>query len=101
SPDAPCLPPRHAILFAFFQAEDGIRYPLVTGVQTCALPIFATVSSVLPPSITMYSRFGYPCSKTVRIVSSINGSCWYEGVTMLKIGRASCREREENAVEGE
>src|SRR5207247_5442557 len=23
-----------------FQAEDGIRYPLVTGVQTCALPIF-------------------------------------------------------------
>src|SRR5207247_7797261 len=25
----------------FFQAEDGIRAPLVTGVQTCALPIFA------------------------------------------------------------
>src|SRR5438105_4951467 len=24
----------------FFQAEDGIRVPLVTGVQTCALPIF-------------------------------------------------------------
>src|SRR5207247_4986708 len=23
----------------FFQAEDGIRGPLVTGVQTCALPI--------------------------------------------------------------
>src|SRR5438105_12577036 len=23
----------------FFQAEDGIRVPLVTGVQTCALPI--------------------------------------------------------------
>src|SRR5438105_9997641 len=26
--------------FFFFQAEDGIRDPLVTGVQTCALPIF-------------------------------------------------------------
>src|SRR5438105_12595485 len=26
-------------LFFFFQAEDGIRDPLVTGVQTCALPI--------------------------------------------------------------
>src|SRR5205823_10615102 len=26
-------------LFFFFQAEDGIRYKLVTGVQTCALPI--------------------------------------------------------------
>mgnify|MGYP006982489741 CR=1 FL=1 len=24
----------------FFQAEDGIRDRLVTGVQTCALPIF-------------------------------------------------------------
>src|SRR5205823_9998888 len=28
-----------------FQAEDGIRDKLVTGVQTCALPISATVSS--------------------------------------------------------
>src|SRR6266536_3947563 len=26
--------------FFFFQAEDGIRDPLVTGVQTCALPIW-------------------------------------------------------------
>src|SRR5207247_4068620 len=30
----------------FFQAEDGIRDPLVTGVQTCALPIS-------PPSHSM------------------------------------------------
>src|SRR6266404_8787106 len=27
------------IFFFFFQAEDGIRDKLVTGVQTCALPI--------------------------------------------------------------
>src|SRR5258708_28954111 len=27
--------------FFFFQAEDGIRDDLVTGVQTCALPISA------------------------------------------------------------
>src|SRR5215216_3208800 len=27
------------LVFFFFQAEDGIRYDLVTGVQTCALPI--------------------------------------------------------------
>src|SRR5205823_12095812 len=26
--------------FFFFQAEDGIRDKLVTGVQTCALPIY-------------------------------------------------------------
>src|SRR5271170_8386781 len=28
----------------FFQAEDGIRCPLVTGVQTCALPIWRRTS---------------------------------------------------------
>src|SRR5258708_10139488 len=28
------------ISFFFFQAEDGIRDDLVTGVQTCALPIY-------------------------------------------------------------
>src|SRR5207247_7010742 len=31
-------------MFFFFQAEDGIRDPLVTGVQTCALPIFGWCS---------------------------------------------------------
>src|SRR2546430_17722030 len=29
-----------SILFFFFQAEDGIRDLTVTGVQTCALPIW-------------------------------------------------------------
>src|SRR5690606_39573820 len=33
-----CLPFR--FVFFFFQAEDGIRDFHVTGVQTCALPIF-------------------------------------------------------------
>src|SRR5205823_7787266 len=28
--------------FFFFQAEDGIRDKLVTGVQTCALPILSS-----------------------------------------------------------
>src|SRR6266404_9047480 len=28
------------LCFFFFQAEDGIRDKLVTGVQTCALPIY-------------------------------------------------------------
>src|SRR5256884_2566403 len=30
----------HIVVFFFFQAEDGIRDVAVTGVQTCALPIF-------------------------------------------------------------
>src|SRR2546430_10178504 len=32
-------------LIFFFQAEDGIRDLTVTGVQTCALPIFTGCSS--------------------------------------------------------
>src|SRR5258708_34270939 len=29
--------------YFFFQAEDGIRDDLVTGIQTCALPIFRSL----------------------------------------------------------
>src|ERR671911_3150224 len=41
----------------FFQAEDGIRYYKVTGVQTCALPISgarrpASMAVMLPASTT-------------------------------------------------
>ena len=34
-----CLLKYISFFFFFFQAEDGIRDDLVTGVQTCALPI--------------------------------------------------------------
>src|SRR5206468_4353757 len=33
------------VFFFFFQAEDGIRDLIVTGVQTCALPIYGPVTS--------------------------------------------------------
>src|SRR2546428_6145866 len=33
-------------IFFFFQAEDGIRDLIVTGVQTCALPILPLPSSL-------------------------------------------------------
>src|SRR5258708_10915583 len=39
------------IVFFFFQAEDGIRDDLVTGVQTCALPIFQHVPQLRRTSI--------------------------------------------------
>src|SRR5256885_7104185 len=35
--------------FFFFQAEDGIRYYKVTGVQTCALPICRALGDRSPP----------------------------------------------------
>src|SRR5258706_10131121 len=37
-----CGIPRKCPYIFFFQAEDGIRYWSVTGVQTCALPIYGT-----------------------------------------------------------
>src|SRR5687767_636157 len=37
------------LFFFFFQAEDGIRDKLVTGVQTCALPIFPISISLVTP----------------------------------------------------
>src|SRR5207245_6459160 len=51
-----------------FQAEDGIRDATVTGVQTCALPISATLSAQpkpaatqgLPPLIDRELLFGNP-----------------------------------------
>src|SRR2546425_7425898 len=42
----------------FFQAEDGIRDKLVTGVQTCALPIFA--ARALPPGVPLIGFAGAP-----------------------------------------
>src|SRR3712207_5733683 len=41
---------KEQLLFYFFQAEDGIRDIGVTGVQTCALPIFGL-------SIELYQPF--------------------------------------------
>src|SRR2546422_10112079 len=41
------------IFFFFFQAEDGIRDVAVTGVQTCALPIFAPNAHVIRHHFTV------------------------------------------------
>src|SRR2546422_6841539 len=37
-----------SVRFFFFQAEDGIRDVAVTGVQTCALPIFVAIEIHAP-----------------------------------------------------
>src|SRR6266850_6398382 len=49
-----CLSFHHVsmfIFFFFFQAEDGIRDYKVTGVQTCALPIY--MSMHIPAGMTV------------------------------------------------
>ena len=42
----------------FFQAEDGIRDKLVTGVQTCALPIWLTFFCFGGGWLTFFSFWG-------------------------------------------
>ena len=67
----------------FFQAEDGIRDYDVTGVQTCALPIFGLkVIKVGAASKMALHRFQFE-AQTLAKLSHPN----------IEIGRASCRER--------
>src|SRR2546423_13505436 len=49
------------ICFFFFQAEDGIRDKLVTGVQTCALPIYRVLMS--HPAVLEAATIGVPDQK--------------------------------------
>src|SRR3989442_11402352 len=42
------IPPSFLCFFFFFQAEDGIRDADVTGVQTCALPIYVIPKNTNP-----------------------------------------------------
>src|SRR5258708_2942597 len=57
--------------FFFFQAEDGIRDDLVTGVQTCALPISSADSDACPP--TCYWVFGIGASRKSSTIRPASG----------------------------
>src|SRR5207247_7419851 len=48
------------LFFFFFQAEDGIRDPLVTGVQTCALPILLALLLGERLVEDAHQRYGHP-----------------------------------------
>src|SRR5207247_7540088 len=90
----------------FFQAEDGIRDPLVTGVQTCALPICTEVRFARAQPGRALSRRAERASEP-DLGTSGNGGRLRRcpgraemGTTPRraqgsKIGRASCRERVE------
>src|SRR5688572_31903350 len=69
----------------FFQAEDGIRGLTVTGVQTCALPIYGREGEV--PRGRQMLREGDVASRQGRleVVDAM--------ALAVEIGRASCRER--------
>src|SRR5690606_40617540 len=84
----------------FFQAEDGIRDFHVTGVQTCALPIFRAAQSERSPrsrstrSAASVPLGSLPCTlpATHRIGTPRSVIC-FASASGVQIGRASCRER--------
>src|SRR2546430_10831190 len=99
--------PSHLILLVFsfcFQAEDGIRDLTVTGVQTCALPIFGehelaqTVGLAPAHADDAHGRGVEVLPQRVdpdelalhRDVPGVDGQVQGD---LLEIGRASCRER--------
>src|SRR2546429_2471133 len=87
----------------FFQAEDGIRDVAVTGVQTCALPIFLRVLGggefLGPPAVqprgtertfTMIRRSFLGMLSAGSFAGLFTAG---RSAAATKIGRASCRER--------
>src|SRR5207244_7523864 len=90
----------------FFQAEDGIRDDLVTGVQTCALPIFPTGillhsgdfkldNTPIDGRVTDLQGIAEEASRGVHLFLSDSTNAEDPGATgseRSEIGRASCRE---------
>src|SRR5258707_11783514 len=92
---------RILLFFFFFQAEDGIRDIGVTGVQTCALPIWEenryeweiiTSSSGKEP-MTAYSRTLGARTYRFSSLKDLMAKASPARSGDAQIGRASCRER--------
>src|SRR5689334_23764781 len=84
-----------------FQAEDGIRDGTVTGVQTCALPIFTSQMSMpmrSPNSFNSLTNAMFTQRKMFSSSLAISAArvelTGTTRATTCEIGRASCRERE-------
>src|SRR5207247_2919398 len=90
-----------------FQAEDGIRDPLVTGVQTCALPIWlvrfqslAQSSLIVNLAVASAERLEPGNYRPIAAGRDLIDRLARIGLNHVckdqpsdKIGRASCRER--------
>src|SRR5262249_58690989 len=90
------------VLFFFFQAEDGIRDWSVTGVQTCALPIYYKVPTM--GDVPVIDAFFVDTADPVANHIGVKGLAEPPGIGIApaianavadEIGRASCRERGE------
>src|SRR5690349_23456085 len=75
--------------FFFFQAEDGIRDLYVTGVQTCALPIFVRGDAVAGILIMVINIIGGLCIGTM--MHGLPMADATKTYTLLTIDRKSTR----------
>src|SRR5256885_3717286 len=79
--------------FFFFQAEDGIRDYKVTGVQTCALPIWAERSLAGPDE----RRYGFGYAATTRTVAFVGRGLSEKGGGSKRTGGGSNNRHQEPA----
>src|SRR5207253_7079948 len=66
--------------YFFFQAEDGIRDGHVTGVQTCALPIWRYTRAAVND---LLSRNGYAIEE-LRHVNPVGAAGWFMSSKVLR-----------------
>src|SRR2546430_4925635 len=86
--------------FFFFQAEDGIRDLTVTGVQTCALPIWQQAGDERG-ELVVVAKLEFRKRNCIVFVDDGNDAAVQQGdqcvagveMALMEIGRASCRER--------
>src|SRR5258708_33548928 len=85
------------MFFFFFQAEDGIRDDLVTGVQTCALPIATHVPDLVAHSrwpLRLLDRMGLLRRvRNPRALAEGARGLLSDGVRARQAGQATRRER--------
>src|SRR5260221_8788514 len=92
----------------FLQAEDGIRERCVTGVQTCALPIFVLSVVLMSLATVAFAQSdGHKMAEPKAPAPKSEGQTSFDAMKTLagdwegpgktdmpvEIGRASCRER--------
>src|SRR5687767_15412658 len=86
-------------VFFFFQAEDGIRDKLVTGVQTCALPISRQNGMSYGTFMHGLKLAGIELDRKVLADIAVRDPETFRRFAesareaSAEIGRASCRER--------
>src|SRR5688500_20269192 len=87
-------------MFFFFQAEDGIRDYKVTGVQTCALPIYVCTRRAIDRSATSVEASAHCRSSNASSRGARAASRSTSAPNASEIGRAACREREADSSRG-